>query len=1003
MKNKIFLIFSFITCFLFLNQRSEAQTSVQDGFAAWATVVNDPTIVSGNYKFRINQFQGNPKKYNEQYILSDLTAGDIVFSNTCSRFVVVSRTLDTLVVSDPDPGNSVLPSAGEKIGFTREFNVNGYKFAAIPQSGDGAGGPILGVTNSLAACMNTHYSKNLSNARDITKYIGSGVPAFTPTSDEPKLAQGLASPYPFYAYNGSAWVLVGSGGSSADTSYYKIVTRDDVNRVFIKGVDKGLKITNKADTAQVAGFDFPSMDFRTENVVNSDLIPIYDGTNHVKIRVDSLKSLNTTTNGLSKVGGDIVLGGTLTKPTEIATATQSLSITGTGSLNVGTNTDNTGRVNITQTADSAAIVITSIDIPLKPILLFKTTSGTEKARLTLDYNNMFFGASAGLNNVRVSGTQGESNMGIGLGAMQSNVGGYAMTAIGLGALNQYTGGTGGVTNSGHVAIGYQSLFNLLTGVGNTALGTDAGYGFTSGDYNTILGYHSGGKVGATLAGSQNTFLGASVAVQMGTTAGENTATGYQSAFNLTTGIQNTYYGKNSGFAATIANSVSAFGYGALASNTSNDNTAIGHNAATTNTSGTGITAIGKSALLSNSTGINNTAVGHRSAEANSTGAENTIIGAFAGLSNSTGGSNTFIGAQAGTSNGTGTGSTFIGRQAGLSSTADNNLGIGYRSTFLTTTGTNNTAIGTLSLYNNILGGNNVAIGMESLYGAVGANLQDNISIGYRALFNSTTGKGNMGIGTRAMIGNTSGYSNVAIGDSCLSISTTAYKNVAIGSKAGDIVTTGSNNTFIGAASNVSTGAGAIENSTAIGFQSKVGASNSIVLGAVNSAYSPNIGINITTPQYKLDIDAKTGSGGNPLRLQGVLQGSASDSIATLSSGIMKQLSIAQVINAGVVTQTASPADGATVTIAAITTRLLLQPSSLLSTLTIAFPSSPTDGQKLRISVGSPGGIASGSAAVTTTTWSNGTIYGATPVLLTGGDTVDFQWDSANNVWRRIIL
>jgi len=92
--------------------------------------------------------------------------------------------------------------------------------------------------------------------------------------------------------------------------------------------------------------------------------------------------------------------------------------------------------------------------------------------------------------------------------------------------------------------------------------------------------------------------------------------------------------------------------------------------------------------------------------------------------------------------------------------------------------------------------------------------------------------------------------------------------------------------------------------------------------SLSSAYTA-FGINTTTPLYKLDIDANTGSAGNPIRLQGLLAGATSDSLVSSNAGVLKRLSIAQVVNAGVVNQTASPADGATVTIADTTTRLLL--------------------------------------------------------------------------------
>jgi hypothetical protein len=56
-----------------------------------------------------------------------------------------------------------------------------------------------------------------------------------------------------------------------------------------------------------------------------------------------------------------------------------------------------------------------------------------------------------------------------------------------------------------------------------------------------------------------------------------------------------------------------------------------------------------------------------------------------------------------------------------------------------------------------------------------------------------------------------------------------------------------------------------------------------------------MGLGTTTPQYKLDIDALTGSSGNPLRLLGLNAGATSDSIITSNAGILRRLSIPQVI------------------------------------------------------------------------------------------------------------
>lgn len=146
------------------------------------------------------------------------------------------------------------------------------------------------------------------------------------------------------------------------------------------------------------------------------------------------------------------------------------------------------------------------------------------------------------------------------------------------------------------------------------------------------------------------------------------------------------------------------------------------------------------------------------------------------------------------------------------------------------------------------------------------------------------------------------------------------------------------------------------------------------------------------------------SNGTWISFFGLLQqGTTNDSIVTSNAGVLKRLSMSDVVKAGTNTQIATPLTGTTVTIASTTTRLLLQPASTLTTLTIAFPSSPIDGQTIRISVGSPAGITSGVTACPSVTYSNGTIFGTTPSTLTGGDTVDFQWDNASSVWRRIIL
>lgn len=66
---------------------------------------------------------------------------------------------------------------------------------------------------------------------------------------------------------------------------------------------------------------------------------------------------------------------------------------------------------------------------------------------------------------------------------------------------------------------------------------------------------------------------------------------------------------------------------------------------------------------------------------------------------------------------------------------------------------------------------------------------------------------------------------------------------------------------------------------------------------VISTTQTTVGINTTTPQYKLDIDANTGSTGNPLRLRGLIAGSPLDSILSSDLGVIRRISIAQILQA----------------------------------------------------------------------------------------------------------
>jgi hypothetical protein len=74
------------------------------------------------------------------------------------------------------------------------------------------------------------------------------------------------------------------------------------------------------------------------------------------------------------------------------------------------------------------------------------------------------------------------------------------------------------------------------------------------------------------------------------------------------------------------------------------------------------------------------------------------------------------------------------------------------------------------------------------------------------------------------------------------------------------------------------------------------------LGSNSSLYWDNtngrLGIGSSSPTYKLDIDAITAGSGNPLRLQGLLAGLGTDSILTSNAGVVRRLSVAELLSAG---------------------------------------------------------------------------------------------------------
>lgn len=172
---------------------------------------------------------------------------------------------------------------------------------------------------------------------------------------------------------------------------------------------------------------------------------------------------------------------------------------------------------------------------------FGVAAGTSQTLGTNAYNNAFFGANAGR-----ATTSGYQNTFVGSSAGDGNTTGHTNTGIGQGSL---------FTNSvdhDNVGVGFHASLNPAGGGGqNTAVGSGAlqGAGGSSAGYNTAVGYQS--MLLATTA-AENVALGR-YSLGTVTTGANNTALGNQTLYSNQTGANNVSIGYRSGYYATGSN------------------------------------------------------------------------------------------------------------------------------------------------------------------------------------------------------------------------------------------------------------------------------------------------------------------------------------------------------------------------------------------------------------------------------------------------------------------
>lgn len=456
------------------------------------------------------------------------------------------------------------------------------------------------------------------------------------------------------------------------------------------------------------------------------------------------------------------------------------------------------------------------------------------------YNNSSgsFNSAFGLNALKFN-TTGSSNTATGLAALELNTTGQYNTALGPYALHA---NTVGLKNS---ALGAYALEALTSGDSNTALGFNAASRGTTSDYlltdgynNTFIGAEAGPAFGvhslnfATALGSfaevstSNTLvLGRTSDVTVIGTTGDD-GSGNRLQVTGSVGVTGALSAGQGVFSGSL--SAKRLVLGDSNGPVTFPNIVIGAGAMTQPASGEGANvAIGTAALASNTSGEHNIALGYQALTANSTGMDNAAIGFYAMAANTTGQNNTAIGWRSLSSNLDGSDNTAIGNDSlTVATSAYANTSVGSHSLSNTTTGGYNVALGQYSLYYNTTGGDNVAQGPDSLYYNTSGSW--NVASGSAALYYNSTGHDNVGLGWYSLGSNTTGYYNAAVGSGSMDSTTTGYYNAGVGGFVLFSNTTGHNNSGVGYDANVASGD--LFYATAIGSESVVSTSNTVVLG-----------------------------------------------------------------------------------------------------------------------------------------------------------------------------
>lgn len=506
----------------------------------------------------------------------------------------------------------------------------------------------------------------------------------------------------------------------------------------------------------------------------------------------------------------------------------------------------------------------------------------------------------------------------------------------------------------NVTLGYEAMHLIPhsgTIIGNTVIGQGAGYD-CYGNYNTYLGDVAGGN---NAGGAGNIMIGAGAGVQcdgcnnvIAIGSMQNSpnlytsnviAIGPYAGYNLNVAYPKVQYnicmGDSAGFSCTTGVKQIAIGdqAGALGANgNSNLSIAIGD---TAHYLGTQWANWGGGSILHNAfwNSFNFMTVptfyvkGVYSGEI-----DNVLYNTGYGYNvlnsgNITGGNNTVYGYQTGKSLTSGYSNLFMGSNAGgTTSTSNSIVALGYNAMGNIAGGSSSTAVGAGSMYQEV-GTQNTALGYNSMYGYGTGTGSNNVAAGYNSMYYCVSSK-----------------CNVAYGVYTLYNGTAANYNSFLGYYAGVGVNTGS-----------------------------------FLFGGGDSAlYS------VTTATHVIGLGHAAGGGFNVPNSFWIDKTVA----ATLTGGFLYVTSAGQVRDTGNVSSHTifTPTTGGTVTL--VDNQInIINPGATLSSLVVAFPTSPANNDIIRIKY---------TQTITSLTYT-GTVVGA-PTTVTQGTFIEYTYDLSTTSW-----